>query len=370
MTTSSSKPFEILSQPDAAKEEMCRSLLAEFGAVSVTVRGEEMITRCVMPWHDDRHPSASLNYKKLVYKCLSCGASGGLLWLIGTVRNTSGKESRRWVEEQAGIGGSEFNFGSLLTLFDALYADGNKPAGLAPIPTFSTKALEPWMAIHPWLTTGAPDLGIEGRGIPEQTLRDMRVGYEPRYPMGAGKPSSERIIIPHFWKSNLVGWQTRRLWNDGTPKYKSTPDFPKDRTIYDYDPKRRMAVVVESPMSVLRHRHHLPIEATFGASVTDRQTRLIAAHEKVILWMDNDSAGWKATGGWDEKRIHLVGLGERLQSYCEVAVVDSPWAADAGDMDDETAETLCAEAVPYALWQIPTRLLCWVCKQDHPGACG
>ncbi len=100
-------------------------------------------------------------------------------------------------------------------------------------------------------------------------------------------------------KGKLVGWQSRRLdSSDGTPKWLSTPEFPKDSTLFNYDEVCKadpnFVVVCESPMSTLRHQHHLPIVATFGAEVTDRQVRLMAEFDRVVLWMDPDNAGWRA----------------------------------------------------------------------------
>lgn len=366
-----------LSLPRAQKEVLARALLAEFGVTSIHQRDDELIHKCVLPWHDDGKPSASLNFDRLAYRCFGCQSKGGLIWLIASVRDQTGSQVRDWLNEQTGLGGAEFDLQAMLDLIDALYAPRARSA--TPIPKFSPRVLDPWKPIvHPWLTTGVPDLGIVGRGIPEQNVRDMQVGYAPDYVMsrkddGTPAHTSERIVIPHFWRGDLVGWQSRRLWDDGTPKYLSTVDFPKDRTIYNYDPKRRRALAVESPMTVLRHRHHLPIEGTFGASVTDSQVRLLAEHGEVVLWFDNDPAGWKAIMGHDEgvgrKKIHVPGLVERLDPYCSVLVVDSPWAADGADMDDEAAEALYESAVPYAVWEKPIALRCWVCKREHVGGC-
>lgn len=382
--------FDAMYLPDAIKEEMCRALLAEFGVTKISTREPdgELIHCCVMPWHPEKKPSASLNYKKLTYKCLGCQASGGLLWLIGVSRGVDGRQARDWVETQSGLGGADgFDLPALLHLIDAVM--DTAVSGPPPIPQFAERALDQWPGIHPTLTTGVPDLGIAGRGIPEENLRLMRVGYAPEYPMGKDEFDNwihaERHVFPHFWKGKLVGWQSRRVWDDGTEKYKSTPDFPKDRTLYvpeQYRPtKVRTVVAVESPASVLRHLHHLPIVGTFGASITDSQIRLLAEYDRVIWWGDNDMAGWKATLGYtgkgDSDEIVLgqhpwgdfhPGI-ERLTPYSAVSVVDSPWAADAAEMDDETAEALVAAAVPLAVWEPPKTLRCWLCKTEHEGAC-
>lgn len=360
--------FEPAMLPDAVKEQLCRELLEEFGAVSIRHRPvqAELMHGCLInpDLHSDqvRNPTASLNYKKLTYKCLGCNAQGGLLWFISEARGCTRQEARDWLSRETGTGETVMPLQQLLDFYDALY--DRKARRPAPIPSYSPSVLEPWLRpmgeyrVHPWLTTGVPELGIEGRGIPEQTALDMKLGWDP---------GDDTIVIPHFWKGRLVGWQKRRLSGDG-PKYVSTDDLPRDQTLYDYDPKRRTAVIVESPMSVLKHRHVLPMEATFGAAVTDRQIKLMTAHyERLVLWMDNDQGGWRALEGTKS----APGMIERASQYCPVWVVDSPFAGDPADLPSHAAESvvdLCT--VPAVLWKRPRYLSCPSCGfAVHDGPC-
>lgn len=362
------KPFEAAMLPESVKEQLCLELLGEFGAVSIRHRPvqAELIHGCLVnpDLHSDqvRNPTASLNYNKLTYKCLGCNAQGGILWLITQVRGCTWEEARGWLSKETGTGDTLMGLQQLLEYYDALYAGAvHRPA---PIPTYSPAVLEPWLKpvggypVHPWLTTGLPELGVQGRGIPEQTALEMKIGWDRE---------DDTIVIPHFWKGQLVGWQKRRLSGDG-PKYESTPDLPKDQTLYDYDPKRRTAIIVESPMSVLKHRHALPMEATFGASITDRQIRLMAAHyERCLLWLDNDQGGWRALEGTE----NAPGVIERLGRYLPVWIVDSPFAGDPADLSTETAvdvADLCAK--PATLWKRPRHLSCPSCGfAVHDGPC-
>lgn len=365
------KTIEAHSLPEDVREDLCRSLLAEFGATSVHTRRDdhELNVRCVLPWHPEKGASASLNWVKLTYRCHGCNSKGGLLWLIGTCRGESGEEARTWLQEQSGQGPEGYSISRLVEILDSLYNPAKHEVG--PIPRMAMRVLDPWYAIHPYLT--------EMRHVPRQNIIDLKVGYGTfDVKMDEGVYiKSERIVFPHIWRGDLVGWQTRRLIKDGTPKYKSTPDFPKDRTLYDFDPSRRMAVLVESPFTSLRHHHHQPVEATFGAAVTDTQVQYIAQHPRIVLWMDNDDAGWKAVKGTDEfwpsgkLKIHNPGLIEKLLAYSDVRIVDNPYAADAADMDDETVGRLIEEAVTPAIWHAPDpeTLLCWTCKQHHEGTC-
>lgn len=329
------KGFEAATLPEFEREQLCRDLLAEFGVTKIIARDGELIHGCVLPFgqHKDqsRNPTGSLNFKKLVYKCCgSCDAGGGLLWFIGLCRGTSGTDARKWLDSQTGTGGEEQSLSSLLAYFDAVYSKEREAP--PPIPHMSASILTPWLAIHPYLT--------EVRGIPETNVMQFMTGWNPE---------TNRIVIPHFWKGTLVGWQTRRLINDGTPKYLSSPDFPKDQTVFNYDAAATMPVVVESPMSVLSKSHLAPMEATFGASITDRQIKLLSMHPTVTLFFDNDEAGWKAT--------HHVA--QALEPYSVVNVVDNPWAADPADLDDAEYERLVGEAMPYPLWSPPSELLKW-----------
>lgn len=345
-----SRPFEAGMLPDSEKERLCRSLLSEFGVGKVKVREPdgELIHCCALPWHDERNPSASLNYRKLTYRCLGCDSRGGLLWFIGSCRGSSGTEARQWLDDQTGTGSDEQSLASLLDFFDAVYAP-RQGIDLTPIPRMAQRVLDPWKFIHPYLTDPPP----EGRNIPGVNVMAFQVGYTPNYVIRLSddrRVASHRIVIPHFWRGDLVGWQTRRLVQDGTPKYVSSPDFPKDRTIFNYHPDQP-AVVNESPMSVIAMADRCPtMEATFGASITDRQLRLLAEHPRVILWLDNDEAGWKATDV----------VGEFLTAYTDVRVVDSAWNGDAADLVKHgmgaEADRLIAEAVPYAVWRRPETL--------------
>lgn len=340
------QPFEAGSLPESEKERLCRSLLSEFGIDRVNPsRDGELVHACLLPFkahrNQDHDPTASLNFKKLTYHCFGCQSGGGLLWFIGTVRGTSATEARKWLDNQVGIGGEMQDLPALLKFFDEVY--DKKRAVYPPLPKIDASVINPWLAIHPYLT--------EIRGVPEDNVKRFRVGYgklKVRDQRGEWA-LSERIVIPHFWKGTLVGWQSRRLYKDGTAKYLNTADFPKDQTIYNFDPKQ-VAVVVEGPLSVIRHAHHVPhMESTFSASVTDRQISLLAQHKRVILWFDNDEAGWNAT-----ERV-----GTALESYGDVWVVDSPWAEDPGGMDDGTVDALLGDLVPFSVWRRPRELREW-----------
>lgn len=337
--------------PDAHKEALCYSLLQEFGVghVKANPRTGELVHGClVSAYHTDqeRNPTASLNYQKLTYNCLGCGSHGGLLWFIATMRKCTTVEALKWLEESTGIAPTDMSVDTLLSIIEESY---NPTRRIFPIPSYSMRTLEPWLANghHPYLLDGLPDFPeIEPRHIRPENLELMKVCWDPE---------ADRIVIPHFWKGKLVGWQARRIWPKVNPKYLSTPDFPADETIYNFDPKRRYRtlVVVEAPMSVVTKAHlqtdDLAIGATFGAEITERQIRLMAMADHVVLFLDNDEGGWKAMEGTKA----TPGVAERLQPYTRVSVVQSPWDADPAELSDSDFTDLVSDPVPSVLWRCP-----------------
>lgn len=371
-----SRIFEPTLLPLAEKERLVEDLLGEFGLDFTyhRARGEYIIPCRISASHrnQDHDPTGAFNVEKLVYKCLGCKASGGLLWFIAWHRGEDVKEAREWLGKETGTDGNLQDLSSLLRYFDALQ---QRSSAKTKPPVYSERMLEPWALIHPWVTDPPSydehGRNLGGRGIPEETVLKYGVGYAEHYQVG--KKLSERIVIPHFWHGELVGWQSRRLADDGTPKYLSTPEMPKDSTLFDYDPEHHdVAVVVESPMSTLRHAHHVHMPATFGANITDTQIRLISRYQKVIYWLDNDPAGWDAYAEKKDRRGKVIepGLLERTAARTDVWVVLNPYDADPADLDDSTAEGLIAQAVPWVLWEEPKALLCPRCGlQTHQGGC-
>ena len=345
--------FEASLLDDETKEDLCRELLSEFGVTRIKkTGGGELIHSCCLPFgghrNGDRNPSASLNYQKLTYRCLGCDSGGGLLWFIAVCRGEDGVQARRWLESQTGTGQQVMDLSKLLQVLNGLFDHATEP--VQQIPRFSPSVLDPWTweVFHPYLTKGVPELGFRGRNIPEETLQHFRIGYTDEYPSGFfddGTPRlQERVVIPIWWNGDLVGWQARRINEADEHKYRFSVDFPRDRVLFNYQSGTDM-VLVESPMSVLRHYHHQPtMAASFGASVTDAQITLLGKAKSLTVWLDNDKAGWKGTG-------HVI---NRLSRSVPVFVVESPYLADPADMDDQTVASLIANAVPWAIWEQPS----------------
>jgi hypothetical protein len=351
---------------DATKEDLCRDLLAEFGARNVqrsTSKGE-IIHSCMLPFgahrNGDSKPSASLNFKKLTFNCLGCGAQGGLLWFIAVCRGDDNElAARGWLGERTGLGGTLMEKDRLLKVLDGIFS---QQATLpSTMPVFPAATMDPWTypRPHPYMTDTGSSGGITCRGIPEENCKKFGIGYAEKYPMGSyldertdrwiERPPQERIVIPIRWEGKLVGWQARAINPADEPKYKNSVDFPRDRVLYGWEPRQDI-VLVESPMSVLRHCHHQPMVASFGKQLTDIQLRILQQAHSITMWFDPDNAGWKGT----ERAIM------ELKRYVPMKVVVWPYRdTDPADLDDVTVDQAVADAVPWALWKRPDTLMDW-----------
>lgn len=337
------EPAEIRFLPDTQKKDLCLELLDEFGAGRVRVRGDELQHNCTLPFggHSDSNSyAASINYRKLSFNCYVCGYGGSVAWWLACMRGEPTEKTEPWLRKKLGIG-SKLEVGTWLKVLDDIF---NPPIEKKIIPKYPEKILDRWTdwpIFHPYLTDPV-ELG--GRGIPEENLARFKIGYADEDPDFG---YHQRIIVPVFWKGNLVGWQARALAGpaedpDSGIKYKNSLDFPRDLVLYgDLDARR--AVLVESPMSVLRHIHQLPMVATLGSNVTPEQIRALEHYDELILFNENDKAGWKM----------IRHLSRELSRKVKINVVPNPYNGDydPADLDDDTFINLVNDAVPSSVWQ-------------------
>lgn len=177
---------------------------------------------------------------------------------------------------------------------------------------------------------------IYGRGLSDESVESFGLGYAPdswdaasRYFMEKGHTQQElidaglaseregggiydrfrhRLMIPiRDHRGRMAGFGARTLEADGIPKYLNSPQtviFDKGKLLYGLDKARKAAraedeiVIVEGYLGVLvPHQHGFNnIVATMGTALTDDHLYRIKRYSKrIILAMDSDAAGVKAT---------------------------------------------------------------------------
>jgi DNA primase len=310
------------------------AVLDHYGAQNIYRKGDEIIHSCLLdrvyPHHTngDRSPSAALNTEKLVYNCFT-GGGGDLLWFIQEMERCDRVQALDKLARIGAVDWQDSGAQNVLETVRKLLANNDFET---PMPTYSTFILEPWLAIHPYMT--------EERGISENTIVRYKVGYDQE---------DVKIVIPHFWGGKLVGYQKRALsdprWpqtpmlitSEGVeppPKYHNSPGFPKESTLFNYDNVVDRGfdtvVVVESVMSILKaetwvdegFEEYGNLVGTFSGKVNPTQVELLKRFGTVILVMDNDISGWSGT----------VKLYNGLKNFCKVYIVDAPEGMDIGDL--------------------------------------
>jgi len=323
--------------PIEQKKDLCLELLHEFGATRIKRSGYELQHNCTLPFagHTDNNSgAASINYKTLKFHCYVCGYGGSLAWWIAVHRGEDVGIIEPWLKKKFGIGSSLplHHLGKIID--DILHPPSEKRI----FPTYPERILNRWNdwgMFHPYLT--------EDRAIPEENLARFKIGYADQ---DDDFGYHQRIIVPVFWMDHLVGWQARALAGpEDDPyahiKYKNSLDFPRDYVAYG-DLTARRAVLVESPMSVLRHIHQTPIVATLGSNVTADQLRFLERYDELICFNENDKAGWKMIR-------HVTNA---LARKVRMSVVENPYTKDydPADLDDDTFMGLVEEAVPASVW--------------------
>lgn len=102
-----------------------------------------------------------------------------------------------------------------------------------------------------------------------------------------------RIIIPIYKNSELVGWQARILGDSrgkSVPKYYTMPGMRKSQILYNLDNAKQYpyAVLVEGPSDVWRYGPEAV--ATLGCNISTTQQELLIKHFKaVVILLDGDA---------------------------------------------------------------------------------
>ena len=159
--------------------------------------------------------------------------------------------------------------------------------------------------VHPYLAA---------RGILPSTAADFGLGYY----RGPGLCSGRLVIPIHNAHAELVAYCGRAL--DGSaPRYRFPPGFAKSQVLFNFHraaaADKRVVVVVEGFFDCF-HLHQAGVRsvvALMGSALYEpQQQQLLKRFPRVILMLDGDAAGRRATAD----------IATRLRSLCSVEVID------------------------------------------------
>ena len=245
------------------------SVLTDIGITVVTV-GREISCQC--PFHQDRHPSFSINSDKGVWICYQCGASGTLDKLLQLVAGITDKSSmREW--KRSRYQPPRMEPGAHIQKQEAAKEEPQDPYYLyAKYNSFRDP----------------PNWALEERSISLKVAREYGLRWNQGWVIPIWAPRQVQDVTEDFW-----GWQFKRM--DHVANYPQ--GIKKSQTLFGLTLAGRHAVLVESPLDVVRMATvGISAVASYGAMVSAYQLSLLEARfDKLTLALDNDQAGWEQT---------------------------------------------------------------------------
>lgn len=298
---------------------------AELGFESIREDNGNDIGYCILPYglhsNGDTTGKLGIHREKMVYNCWVCGG-GSLLDLVVNVKDLDIEQATDWLFQFTGAKQE-----SSEAFLGRIHKTMNPEQKTTTLPYYNERTLDKWATDdHPWLAE---------RGIPGEVAEIFRVGYNPKAKKYAPKQNGvaidepfvgEAMVLPHFWKNKLMGWQHRWLTDDRPKwcqKYTNTPDLPRAETLFGFDIAVKVCaktgqapVIVESvPTAMFLTGLGYPSIATFGATIKDAQLRHLRAFQNgVILSPDNDKVSDESY--WAAAR--------KLRKYVPVQWLDPP----------------------------------------------
>lgn len=291
------------------------------GYLPLTQKGKNYFGVC--PFHEDHSPSMSVSAEKQIYKCFSCGASGNVFTFVSEYENVKFLEAVKIVADKCGYPLSSFNFkerkGSkksqeleIMNLALLFYQNNiNSKEGLKAKAYLKTRGIDD-EAIKEF------DIGlaIGGNFSLANLLLNKKYDKNILLNLGLIKDNNNyindlfinRIMFPiHNLDGDCVGF-TGRIYNDeNQAKYLNSREssiFKKGEILFNYHrakaeaKRKKELIIVEGNMDAIRLSINgfKNVVALMGTSMTKEQISIIKnLRVKVILMLDNDSAGEIAT---------------------------------------------------------------------------
>ena len=255
------------------------TLLLALGIEVTEVRGSELWALC--PGHLDRvgrvdsHPSWSINAETGVSSCFSCGYKASLSHLVADRLSLSPDDAKRWLTQTIQVDFEALN----RRLEDIKEAHAN-PFRLVPMS-------EARLAVY----VDPPTDALDARNLTLDACREHTVRWNPK---------SESWIIPirEPGSNKLLGWQEKGQY---TRSFRNRPaGVKKAQCLFGLERYTggRM-ILVESPLDAAIITTMGPGVgcgvSPYGARVSREQFALLRGADQLIVALDNDLAGIKAS---------------------------------------------------------------------------
>lgn len=273
--------------------------------------------RCVCPFHDDHDPSLNISQEKQIYRCFSCGASGGVFHFVQNYEKISFVEAVAKLGEQAGIQVDykmptyqidpankiyyDINEEAIQYMHYLLFVD-NEAKQYLHKRDISDEFIKKYQ-----LGYADGNLGnyLKEKGFSYEDMQNAYLIHEGIY--GNSDVFKNRIVFPiHDLHGNPVGFTARTIVN-ADAKYLNTAEtkvYKKGELIYNYhrvkksSTKKNKVFLVEGTMDIIAFDKagFSDCVSTLGTAVTSKQIRALKNFNvPIYVCYDGDEAGQKAT---------------------------------------------------------------------------
>lgn len=290
-------------------------LLSQLGVEVLRERGSEVIAHC--PGHlertgrEDSNPSWSFNSESGMHNCFSCGFKGGLLYLVAYRKGLFREDGNPdWPAARDWLGSRDVDLEELMSRLDV--------AKKHAMPFAPVEMSEARLAVF----AEPPAWALGARGIRAESASTYGVLWDDR-------KSAWITPIREASSFRLLGWQEK---GEGSRHFRNLPaGVQKSRTLFGIERwSGPNMIVVESPLDVVRLHSSGWSNAvsTFGASISQEQIRMMMRADELVIALDNDSAGLRASE-FVLRQSRELGFECRFLNYTGID------AKDVGDMSDE-----------------------------------
>ena len=245
--------------------------------IDSTQRRSELLATCPMHKYrvgkEDSNPSWSINSETGAHHCFSCGYKGNVLTLISDLLEYGDLEkAKQWLRSNVDVD---------WTLVSKQLEEAKKTYIHLP-------KLVPMSEARLAIFGDVPEWAEKARGLSNEACKHYGIRW---------RESDSTWILPiRSADGKLLGWQekgqlSRRFFN-------RPPGIPKSKTLFGLNVwQPGQMIIVESPLDAVKLKSlNIPgAVATCGAIVSNEQLELMRRADLLIIAMDNDSAGNKAT---------------------------------------------------------------------------
>lgn len=239
--------------------------------LEVTYKSDEEWS-CFCPYHPNKNtPSFRINVESGLHICYSCGVGGNI------------EKLREYLGAEDALGGDDSELGKLRKRLDTL----DEPE--------EEKYIVPESTLARFDNPG--EYWID-RGFTEHTIEKFELGLDimgnyatiPFREFGGGLLG----VVKRYFNPDEVGVKYKY-----PKKFRKSSELFASWLVYNSSDTHSVALVEGSLDAIRLWQAGIPALAIYGSSLSEEQRRLLDFLDirEVVLFFDNDEAGWKATKG-------------------------------------------------------------------------